>query len=163
MTFSITTLIIMGFLGNSALMTLSINYTKENAFSIKVSSPILMSVIMLSAIMLSVILLNVIMPNVIMLSVIMLSVIMLSVNVLSVIMLSVVMLSVIMLSVNMECHHAECCYAVIIPSTHKSHLFMSSYSYLGLDNKCCCTLHNPGNTKGGSITVPLTSGLTGLD
>ncbi len=92
---------------------------------------------MLSVIMLSVVKLNIVMLNVIMLSVIMLSVFM----------LRVVMLNVIILNV--------------VAPYWRLQLFLAK-----IQIEICPTLLlfvQPGNTKGGSITVPLTSCLTGLD
>jgi hypothetical protein len=61
----------------------------------------------------------------------------------NVVMLSVVMLSVIMLSVRAQ---VKLC------------IFTLPLIVVGTTEKV-----SPGNTKGGSITVPLTSCLTGLD
>jgi hypothetical protein len=76
--------------------------------------------------------------SVIMLIVFMLSVFVLSVFVLSVFVLSVFVLNIFMLSV------------VVLPKPHKI-------------RPCISSIPQPGNTKGGSITVPLTSCLTDLD
>jgi hypothetical protein len=95
------------------------------------------------------IMLSVVMLIVVMLSVVMLSVVMLSVVMLSVVMLSVVMLSVIMLSVVAPFHPSP-----IFPC--KSEAIVNTLPKVTDSGK-------PGNTKWGSITVPLTSCLTGLD
>jgi hypothetical protein len=79
------------------------------------------------------------MPNVIMLSVIMLSVLMLNL-----ILPKVSELGGIMMDPLPEYHHAECHCADVIARDH-------------------CAKLTRENTKGGSITVSLTSCLTGLD
>jgi hypothetical protein len=86
---------------------------------------------------------------------IMLSVIMLSVVMLSVVMLSVVMLSVIMLSVvapTNTCHVGS--KMILFPTRF---CFTLRSRHLTVNSKLARLYLQPGNAKGGSITVPLIS------
>jgi hypothetical protein len=56
-----------------------------------------------------------------------------------------------------QCHYAECCYA----ECRSTEICGAARARA---RACMCfSIHRAGNTKGGSITVPLNSCLTGLE
>jgi len=90
-------------------------------------------------------------PNIILLNVILLSIIVFYVNPLNVIVLDVTLHTVILLN-------------VIAPSISLKSDWKNDYrEKKHILNRGFLKILKPGNTKGGSITVPLTSCLTGLE